>query len=89
MVTLTMLNKKAMARGCKFKVLLEGANAGESTTVDVDTRTNQDQALSLPTPSFTVTKVTLDPDAQCLVYKMSGTPRVIGTNPWVTEHAIR
>jgi aminopeptidase N len=89
MLALTMVNKKTMPRGCKFNVLLEGANAGESTSVDVDTRTNQDQTLSIPTPSFTVTKVTLDPDAKCLVYKMSSTPRLSGKNPWVTEHAHR
>ena len=89
MLALTMLNKKTMPRGCRFKVLLEGANTGESYLMDVDTRTNQDQTLSLPTPSFTVTKVTLDPYAECLVYKMSGTPRVTRVNPWVTEQPIR
>ena len=84
-LTLTMMNKKAKPRGCMFKVALEGANTGESYLIDVDTRTNEDQTRTVPQLGFTVTKVTLDPYAECLVYKASGTPRVIRQNPWVSE----
>ena len=88
-LALTMMNKKPKARGCLFHVALEGANTGESFVMTIDTRTSEDQTLTIPTPSFTVTKVTFDPYAECLVYKASGTPRLIRENPWVTEHALR
>ncbi|HUS32250.1 MAG TPA: M1 family aminopeptidase [Kofleriaceae bacterium] len=85
-LSLTMMNKKSTPRGCMFHVALEGANTGESLVMTVDTRTAQDQTIPVAPLSFTVTKVTLDPYAECLVYKASGTPRMIRENPWVSEH---
>lgn len=86
-LTLTQTNKTAMPRGCKFHVALKGANATDVQLVEVDTRTNVDQTISV-TPAFTVTALDLDPLAECLVFKQSSSPRTQGPadrrHPWVT-----
>jgi aminopeptidase N len=81
---------KATSRRCKFHIALEGAQTGDSQLVEVDTFKNGiDQTLSVPTPAFAVTKVTLDPNQECLVF--SGTlGRERGVpQPWLTERAQR
>jgi aminopeptidase N len=92
-LALDHVNEKPVARGCRFHVALQGANPGEEQLVAIDTWSGgADQTLTVPTPSFTVTRLVLDPRAECLVYLMSSTPRTIPTprkHPWVTERAIR
>jgi aminopeptidase N len=83
--TLTVHQVTAQNRTCKFHVGLEGANAGEEQLVEVDTyRNGVDQTISVPTPAFTVSSVSLDPLAECLVYGAGFTaaPRI---EPWVTH----
>jgi aminopeptidase N len=78
-LALTQVNKGAIPRGCKFKVALRGATQGDELLVDVNTFTGGvDQTLQVATPAFTVTDVVLDPEAQCLVYAMTTSPRVVG-----------
>jgi aminopeptidase N len=76
-LALVQTNKGANPRGCKFHVALRGAQATDEVLVAVNTFTDGvDQTLQVPTPSFTVTKVVLDPGAECLVYAMSVSPRL-------------
>jgi aminopeptidase N len=86
-LALVETNKKATPRGCKFHVALKGANATDVSLVEVNTFTGgEDQTLSVPTPAFTVTSIALDPDAECLVYLMSSSPREVPRiTPWVSE----
>jgi aminopeptidase N len=91
-LVLDQTNEKAMPRGCKFHVALKGANATDVQLVEVDTRTAVDQTLTVPTPSFTVTSLVLDPLAECLVYLQSSSPRTNAPNVqygWRTDHTIR
>jgi aminopeptidase N len=68
-------NPISVPRGCKFHVELDGANAGESAMVAVDTYTNgSEQTLQLPTPAFTVTSLSLDPLNECLIYPNTLSP---------------
>ncbi len=74
-LALVQANKGANPRGCKFHVALRGAAAGEEALVEVNTFTSGvDQTLQVPTPTFTVTDVVLDPGAECLVYAMTVIP---------------
>jgi aminopeptidase N len=96
-LALDQLNEKPNKRGCKFKVALHGAGASEVQLVSIDTFTGTaDQTLGVPTPSFTVTAISLDPDAECLVYLVSSTPRssssssalhTVSGHPWLSERA--
>jgi len=68
-------NPISKPRGCKFHVELDGANAGEAVQIAVDTYTNgSEQTLQVPTPAFTVTAISLDPLAECLIYPNVLTP---------------
>jgi aminopeptidase N len=94
-LAIDQLNEKTNKRGCKFKIALRGANATDVQLVNVDTFNGAvDQTISVPTPSFTVTSIDLDPDAECLVYLMSSTPRSSSTvfrsvsaHPWLSDRA--
>lgn len=92
-LALDWINETPNKRGCKFKVALHGANVGEVQIVTIDTFTGAaDQTLTVPTPAFTVTSVALDPDAECLVYLSSSTPRTaiprtVRRHPWLSERA--
>jgi len=73
-------------KGCAFHVELDGAAAGQSVTVAVDTFHNAgDQTLTVPAPGFTVTQLVLDPAHECLVFLGTATPREqpVWRNPWV------
>jgi aminopeptidase N len=75
--------------GCKFHVELDGANAGETQLVAVDTfHTSGDQTLTVPTPAFTVATTTLDPLNECLVYQDTSTVAPAHVRkPWLSERA--
>jgi aminopeptidase N len=83
-LTLHQTNPATGVRGCHFHVALEGANTGETQLVAVDTYTNgSEQTLTVPTPAFTVTSLTLDPLNECLVFKNSTSPKVTPPqHPW-------
>jgi aminopeptidase N len=87
-LTLTQVNKSPQGpRGCKFHVALHGANPTDNQLVEVNTFTGgEDQTLTVPTPSFAVTSVVLDPLSECLVYAMTTTPRTLPArrNPWLS-----
>jgi aminopeptidase N len=89
-LALAMTNKAASPRGCKFDVALRGAAMTDVQRVTVDTLSGgEDQTLQVPTPSFTVTSIQLDPDNQCLVYAMTTSPRRDSPrrHPWRSERA--
>lgn len=96
-LSLDQVNEKANARGCKFHVALRGANAGEQQLVEVDTRTQVDQTITVTAPTFTVTSLQLDPQNECLVYLASSSPRsltpshfdVVRPTPWLARRADR
>jgi aminopeptidase N len=79
-------NPNPTPQGCKFHVVLRGANAGEAASVAVDTFAGgPDQTLAVTTPAFTVTAIDLDPDHECLVFKYSSSPRIApAVQPWVS-----
>jgi aminopeptidase N len=86
-LALTQVNKAASPRGCKFHVALRGANTTDNQLVEVNTFTGgEDQTLNVPTPSFTVTSIVLDPLSECLVYAMTTSPRTLPArrNPWLS-----
>lgn len=86
-LALDQINEKPNKRGCKFHVALNGATAGQQQLVPVDTFNGAvDQTLSVPTPPFTVTSITLDPRSECLVYLSSSTPR-LAQHPWISDRA--
>jgi hypothetical protein len=88
MLALDQLNEKTSPRGCKFHVALKGANADQVQLVEVNTFTNGvDQTLQVPTPAFAVTSIALDPQAECLVYLSSSTPRTVRRRAWVSDRA--
>ena len=69
-----VLTPKKKGRGLKFVVRLEGANAAQKLDVTVDTGIDGSGATTLSaSPGFVTTKVTVDPDAQALVFE-EGTP---------------
>lgn len=73
-------------RGCKFHVALgdDGTNAIE---VAVDTFHNgQTQSIAVPTPAFTVTKIGLDPEHECLVFPAAATAREGTARGWRSSH---
>ncbi len=87
---LVQVNKTSAPRGCKFAVLLRGAQPQDVARIDVNTFTGgEDQTLDVATPNFTVTSIQLDPDNECLVYAMSTTPRAerAPRHPWLSERA--
>lgn len=89
-LALDQINEGSLPRGCKFKVALRGASTGEVQLVPVDTFTGgADQTLQVPTPAFTVTGLTLDPDNECLVYLGSSSPRATRRHPWRSEQPDR
>ncbi len=80
----------AAGRGCVFHVELDGANAGETALVAVDTfHTAGDQTLQVPTPAFTVTSMRMDPLSECLVYLQTESPRESEIHPWVSFSGAR
>jgi aminopeptidase N len=85
---LQQINAGSTPRGCMFHVALNGANAGEQQLVAIDTFHNgADQTLSVPTPAFTVTSITIDPLAECLVYLDSSSPLAAPrAEPWVAPN---
>jgi aminopeptidase N len=89
-LVLDQLNEKASPRGCRFEVALKGAAMTEVQLVAVDTLANgADQTLQVPTPSFAVTSLALDPGNKCLVYLMSSSPRTLRRHPWLSDRALR
>lgn len=86
--TLHITQTKGQARRCKFHIALEGATAGQSQLVEIDTfRNGIDQTLTIPTPAFAVTKTTIDPNVECLVF--AGTTARQVAHPWLTERGLR
>jgi aminopeptidase N len=74
-LVLHQVNAGAQPQGCKFHVELDGANAGESLLVAVDTYANgSEQTIPVTAPAFTVTQISLDPLAECLIYPNTLTP---------------
>jgi aminopeptidase N len=81
---LHQVNPGSRARGCKFHVALQGANAGEVALVAVDTVAGgADQTLQIPTPPFAVTSLQLDPGSECLVYLDSSSPFIAPAPAWI------
>ncbi|MBL9015957.1 MAG: hypothetical protein JNL83_17350 [Myxococcales bacterium] len=86
--TLHITQTKGQARRCKFHIALEGPNAGERLLVEVDTfRNGIDQTIAVPSPAFTVTRTTIDPDFECLVF--AGTTARQVAHPWLSERGLR
>ena len=86
-LAVTVTNPSTSPRGCKFHVALGDDGVG-STKILVDTFTNgPTQTLTFPTPPFTVSKIDLDPDHECLVFP-STAARIAndGAHPWVAHH---
>ena len=87
--TLHVTQTKGTARRCKFHVALEGAQPTDSLLVEVDTFKNGiDQTLTVPTPAFTVTRTTLDPNNECLVFAGTLARKREVPQPWLTERAL-
>lgn len=83
--TLRVQQTAAPERRCKFRVRLFGGSPGELVDVAVDTVAGGlDQTLTLPTPTFEVASIALDPLRECLVYPgtLARTPYV---HPWRSE----
>jgi hypothetical protein len=71
-------------QGCKFHVALKGANATDVQLVAIDTTGSAPEQMSVPTPSFAVTAIEFDPQAECLAYLAQATPRdATPARPWV------
>ena len=89
--TSTLLVQQTSGKGgCKFHVALDGANAGETQLVAVDTfHTPGDQTLTVPTPAFAVATVVLDPLRECLVYQDGMFAPPAPGKPWLSERASR
>ena len=87
--TLSIHQVNTLAAGCKFHVELDGASAGQTALVEVDTfHTPGDQVLQVPTPAFTVTGLQIDPLHECLVYLDSAMTREAPLLPWVSDHGV-
>jgi len=79
-------NNTATPRGCKFHVnLTDGAT--NSVKVEVNTFANGPTQAIPVTPTFTVTKIDLDPDHECLVFPAASAAKTVGTgaHPWVSS----
>ncbi len=87
--TSTLLVQQTSGKGgCKFHVELDGANAGEAQLVEVDTfHTSGDQTLTVPTPSFAVATIALDPQHECLVFPDATAAFVAPGKPWLSPRA--
>lgn len=70
-LAVTVTNPSASPRGCKFHVAL-GDGGANQIEVAVDTYANgPTQTVMVPAIAFTVTKLDLDPEHECLVYPSS------------------
>jgi aminopeptidase N len=81
------VNAAAAPGPCAFHVALDGDGDGEQALVAIDLRDGASQSIELPDPGFVVTSDTLDPLAECLVYRpidaLQATPRHgPGWSPW-------
>jgi aminopeptidase N len=85
------VNPGARPRGCRFHVALHGASLDEVALVAVDTfASGTDQTLQLPTPTFTVTSIEIDPLSECLVYLDSSSPREVPVaEAWLAPDAVQ
>jgi aminopeptidase N len=86
-LAVTITNPTTAPRGCRFHVAL-GDGGMNTTKILVDTYTNgPTQTLMFPTPTFTVSKIDLDPDHECLVFP-STAARIAsdGAHPWLSHH---
>ncbi|CAN5341347.1 M1 family metallopeptidase [soil metagenome] len=80
-------NPPGTPRGCKFHVTLSDGGAN-SVKVEVNTFANGPvQSLAVAQPAFTVTKIDLDPDHECLVFPATGVAKTVltGAHPWVSS----
>jgi len=86
MLNVAVTNNTATPRGCKFHVnLTDGAT--NSVKVEVNTFAHGPTQAIPVTPTFTVTKIDLDPDHECLVFPAVGAARTagMGAHPWVAS----
>lgn len=72
---------------CVFHVALDGDGDAERALVAIDLRDGASQVIEVPDPGFVVTSDTLDPLAECLVYRqvdaLDAPPRhAPGWSPW-------
>ena len=86
----TNATSTTVPNGCKLQDKLHGANTTDTQSVAVDTFTNGvEQTLQVPTPTFPVTSLELDPAHECLVFLSSSSPRTAPRpHPWVSPRAI-
>ncbi len=85
MLNVAITNAVATSRGCKFHVAL-GDGGANSLKVEVNTFANGPTQAIPVAPTFTVTKIDLDPDHECLVFPASVTrTSAPGAHPWVSS----
>ena len=80
-------NPTGTPRGCKFHVAL-GDGGANRIMVEVNTFAHGPvQSIAVTQPAFTVSKVDLDPDHECLVFPATGGARTVGAgaHPWVSS----
>lgn len=88
-LTLHQTNATGPAKGCQFHIELDGANAGETVQIPIDTFTNgSEQSLPISAPAFTVTTIVVDPLNECLVYGATLSPRTVRRNPWIAAEDV-
>ncbi len=77
------LDAKKKGRGLKFIVRLEGANAGQRLDVALDTGIDGNgPTTATARPGFVTTRVTIDPDAQALVFEEGTRDALVGAAPF-------
>ena len=82
------VNATTPYKGCQFQITLAGANPGELAYVPVDTfHGGPSQTLTVATPSFAVTTMTVDDQHQCMAFAHTVSARSVERrNPWVSPH---